>query len=158
MNDEVLLGHCQRERCRASGPGGQHVQKNACGIRLSLRHKDRDTVVQCQDLRSLEANTSRALRELRIRLALQERGFASEDCLSRFRQGRSLKISSDNALYYRVVAYFFDVLEDIDFDLPQCAETTGLSSSQIIKCLRQHKLVWQTLQTEREQRGLAKLK
>jgi len=55
----------------ASGPGGQHMQKNATAIRII--HKPTGMVVACESERSQTQNRLRALSILRARLYEQER-------------------------------------------------------------------------------------
>ncbi len=55
----------------ASGPGGQHMQKNATAIRIT--HKPTGMVVACESERSQTQNKLRALSILRARLYEQER-------------------------------------------------------------------------------------
>ncbi len=54
----------------ASGPGGQHMQKNATAIRII--HKPTGMVVSCENERSQSQNKVRALAILRARLYEQE--------------------------------------------------------------------------------------
>ena len=51
---------------RASGPGGQHVNKTACAIRLT--HTATGLDVCCQDEKSQHKNLAKALRVLKSRL------------------------------------------------------------------------------------------
>ncbi|MFN3762137.1 MAG: peptide chain release factor 1 [Anaerolineae bacterium] len=56
---------------RSSGPGGQHMQKNATAVRLI--HKPTGMVVTCESERSQAQNRARALAILRARLYEMER-------------------------------------------------------------------------------------
>nr|MBA3241210.1 peptide chain release factor-like protein [Acidobacteriota bacterium] len=65
-SDEDLLRECEVDTFRASGPGGQHVNKTESAVRLT--HLTSGVVVTSREERSQHRNKSVALRKLRERV------------------------------------------------------------------------------------------
>ena len=66
-SDEDLLRECEVDTFRASGPGGQHVNKTESAVRL--RHLPSGVVVSSQQERSQHRNKVICLEKLRKRIA-----------------------------------------------------------------------------------------
>lgn len=62
-SDDDLLRDCEVETFRASGPGGQHVNKTESAVRL--RHLPSGVVVTSQQERSQHRNKALCLQKLR---------------------------------------------------------------------------------------------
>jgi len=67
-SDEDLLRECEVETFRASGPGGQHVNKTETAVRV--RHTLSGVVVTSRELRSQDQNKASCLRKLRRKIEL----------------------------------------------------------------------------------------
>ncbi len=65
--DPDLLRECEVETFRASGPGGQHVNKTESAVRL--RHLPSGVVVRSQQERSQHRNKTICLEKLRLKIA-----------------------------------------------------------------------------------------
>jgi len=127
---EIRPEDLKMDTFRASGPGGQHMQKNETAVRIT--HLPTGIVVGCQDERSQHRNRELAIRILRAKLwEIEERERASELREARRRQigtgDRSEKIRTYNFPQTRVTDHRIGLTvhrmaEILDGDLGQLIE------------------------------------
>lgn len=124
---EINPDDIEIETFRASGHGGQHLQKTDSAVRI--RHKPTGIVVQCQDERSQIKNRERALKILRAKLydmkLQQQQREISELRKSQVKSGdRSEKIRTYNFIQNRVTDHrinltLYNLTEVLDGELDE---------------------------------------
>ena len=117
---EIREEDLEIETFRASGPGGQNVQKTETAVRI--RHKPTGLVVTCQEERSQHKNRERAMRLLRAKLKDLLESQAEQERVRQRRiqigsAARSEKIRTYNFPQNRVTDHRIDLtlyrLEDV---------------------------------------------
>ncbi|CAA6660245.1 unnamed protein product [Spirodela intermedia] len=71
LTDEELMGQCELDMFKSSGPGGQHRNKRESAVRL--KHLPTGIIAQAVEDRSQHKNRASALARLRTMLALKVR-------------------------------------------------------------------------------------
>ncbi len=97
---DLNMGDIRKDTFRASGAGGQHINKTESAVRLT--HIPTGVVVECQDGRSQHANYDKALTVLRSRLYEMELKKHNEEISS---QRKSMVGSGDRSDKIRTYNY-----------------------------------------------------
>jgi len=144
-DDKDLLAECQVHFYRASGPGGQKRNKTSSAVRL--RHDPTGLTVVATESRSQHENRARALRRLRMAMALQLRQTPGRQApppeLTELGGARQwLVLNGRNPRYPLAVAAVLDALADSGGGVSQAAETLGVSTSRLVDFLRGNPKVW----------------
>ena len=155
MEDEPLLAQCRTERRRGSGPGGQHRNKTESAVELT--HEPTGIHAKAGERRSQHENQRRALRRLRLNLAVQVRGNHQpgrpSELWQKRQQGRTLPINEKHADFPALLAEALDIIAGCRHDVAKAARSRGLSTSQLLKLLKKHPPAFEQVNQQREKRG-----
>ncbi len=164
LEDRSLLAQCEVDRFRASGPGGQKRNKTDSAVRL--RHRPTGLSAEAVESRSQHENRTRALRRLRLTIALGARASFDSDVpppeelaeALRIGRGRSIEMGRRDARYAATVAAVFDVLEAHGWQVADAARALDVSTSALGRFLEGEPAVWRAAQGRRQAVGLAPLR
>lgn len=159
---DQLQTECDFERTRRGGPGGQH--RNKVESAIVVTHRTSGVIGQAAERRSQHANRDVAVERLRVNLALAVRTSVdaesfepSERWQNRCRAGR-LEISVRHEDFAALLAEALDVLGGCQFDHAAAAKLLGVSNSQLIKFLKLNPAGLESLNKNRQEIGLGRLK
>jgi hypothetical protein len=137
--EAVLLSDCAVDLHRTGGPGGQHRNKASTAVRL--RHRPTGLVVIAEESRSQHENKLRAVRRLRMAIALECRVAVDDHWqLPAIFMARSgavgrVEISRRNPAYPLVVAAALDAVAAKEGRLREAAALLRLNTSQLSRLL-----------------------
>jgi len=162
LDDDALLAQCEVDRFRASGPGGQKRNKTDSAVRL--RHRPTGLESLAVEARSQHENRARALRRLRLTLAMTVRGpvaldgFAPSTLMASRLRGGSIDVSTRHADFPWLVGEVFDVLEAHEWRLADAAPDFGLSTASLGRFLQDDPVVFRAANERRAALGLGTLR
>jgi hypothetical protein len=156
-----LLSECRMDTFRASGRGGQKKNKTSSAVRLT--HKRSELSVTATRSRSQHDNKMRAVRKLRMLIALNTRLTAPEKSdlvwpeSVQLTNGR-LSVGSSNSSLAEVVAMVLDVIECHDGRISDAAKHMSVTSSSLVKFIHANHSVWEYVGQLRRKNSLSSLK
>lgn len=162
LDPEELLKQCDLELGRRRGPGGQHRAAVASGV--YLKHRSTGIEAQATERRSPAVNRSRAVRRLRLRLALKTRtipprsNFVPSELWRCRRQGTRIAVNPDHADYPALLAEALDLVVVRRWDVAGAAGLLGVTMSQLSRLIRQHPPAFALVNEGRATVGLARLR
>jgi hypothetical protein len=147
LDDAGLLAQCQVHTYRASGPGGQKRNKTSSAVRL--HHQPTGLLTRGTESRSQHENKARALRRLRMAIALHVRRLHDprhdspspllSECVTP--DGR-LQCGRRDHRYPRVVGELLDVLFAHEGRVSESADALGISTSHLTSFFRKDPKLW----------------
>lgn len=159
LDDASLLAECEVDRFRASGPGGQKRNKTESAVRL--RHTPTGLHGEANESRSQHENRARALRRLRLAIALTLRasvdleGYAPPPLLAAALRKPPGRRAPE---LLPALAELFDVLEACAWRIREAATTLGGASAAVSRLLLVDDDVWRAAAQRRQALGLAPLR
>jgi hypothetical protein len=151
LTDAQLLGQCEVDTYRASGPGGQKRNKTSSAVRL--RHLPSGLLVIAEESRSQHENKAKALKRLQQRLWLQLREPIREGAPPEF----SLAIGRDQR-FWPAVGIVLDALDHFSGQVSTTAQWLGVSTGNLIDFLEIDDAVWTEANRLRQLHGHGQLR
>ena len=133
--DEALVRDCTLDFHKASGNGGQKVNKTSSAVRLT--HAPSGVTVSCAESRSQHENRRLALKMLRMKIAFTIRSEADPA----FRIGEPVT-SVKNDAYPLFAAKLLDAFSAHGCDLKETALMLNVSASKLTKILYRDPALW----------------
>lgn len=160
LTDLQLVGQCDLERLKRSGPGGQRRNKVETAVRL--RHRPSGLIAEASERRSAAQNQAVALSRLRRLLAIHVRSAAAPErpsalWVSRCVSGR-IALSPQHADVPAMLTEALDHLKAADWDLAAAARRLQVSGTQLTRLLKMEPAALEALNARRRDRGLRPLK
>ena len=161
LSPERLLGECDAERLRRSGPGGQHRNKVETAVRLV--HRPTGVRAEASERRSQIENRAKALARLRVNLALEvRRPVAADEPASRLWQAHlaagRIHVNRLHDDFPAMLAEALDVVAAAEGRIASAAQRLGCTASQLTRFLKKDPHAIRRVNQWRGERGLKPLR
>jgi hypothetical protein len=151
LSDDQLLGQCEVDAYRASGPGGQKRNKTSSAVRL--RHIPSGLIVIAEESRSQHENKAKAQRRLRQALHLKLRQAIADTELNQAREipaiaaaknaaGR-LDVGRKDRRFWPAAACALDVLDAAGARVHDAAAALGITTGNLLAFLQIDAKLWE---------------
>ncbi|MGM0380798.1 MAG: peptide chain release factor family protein [bacterium] len=136
---EQLLSEAEVEYFRSSGPGGQKRDSTESAVRI--RHPEVDLTTTCERTRSREKNRKIALRDLKIKYALQVRHdlppgqFKIPPFLEQYVEN-GLRVKTTNPYYPFLLKLVLDLLSATEGRVSEVAKLLTVTTSRVVDFLK----------------------
>ena len=165
LTDDQLLGQCEVDTYRASGPGGQKRNKTSSAVRL--RHPPTGLIVIAEESRSQHENKAKALKRLRRALYLELRdpppgspdaAAAHPDFAPARSAGGRVDLAPRDPRFWPAAGVALDVLAGCGGQVSTAADRLGLTTANLIAFLQADPKLWQQANRVRAAAGLKPLR
>jgi len=162
LDDAGLIAACSVDTFRASGPGGQKRNKTDSAVRL--RHAATGVSAEADESRSQHENRARAVRRLRLAIAIEVREpLDTEAWQPPTALALLVRVGSGPAIrreprYAAAVAVVFDLLEACGWSLAEAAAHLGVSTAALGRFVAEEEAVFRAVNSRRRARGLSPLR
>ena len=159
--DDALLEASQITFLRRSGPGGQHRNKTETAV--IVQHNETGLRGEANERRSQAENRRLAIFRLRLVLAvgvrepIDEESSVSELWKNRIKNHR-LSISDEHADFPSILSEALDCIASNEYQVDVAATRLLVSSSQLVKLLKQHRPAFELVNRQRQARNFGFLK
>jgi RF-1 domain len=150
LSEEELLGQCEVDTYRASGPGGQKRNKTSSAVRL--RHLPTGLLVIAEESRSQHENKAKALKRLARALFLELRDVvpSSPEAFQTLPEWQPLRppdgrihLSTKDPRFWPTAGFALDALSVTQAQVSTAAELLGVTTSNLIDFLQSDPKLWQ---------------
>jgi hypothetical protein len=161
LSDEQLLKDSRVEAFRGPGPGGQKRNKTSNSIRLT--HLPTGIHVVAGESRSQVENKMRAMRRLRLKLAIDIREtidpahFEPPDWFLTIRHNRQIEASHRHQYYAPTAGLLLDLLKVMHGSPADVGIMLGVSTTEVVKFLEQEPHLWEAANHIRAELGIKPL-
>ncbi len=164
-SDDALIGQCEVDRYRASGPGGQHRNKTESAVRL--RHRLTGVTAIGEDSRSQSENKLHAVRRLRAAIALEVRepvrldGYAPSSRLAAFVAAGTAPLGAKTRLtgeYWTSIGELLDLIVANNLEIGTSAQLLGITTGALSKLLLHDEQVARTVNDLRRAKQMRPLR